>query len=92
LCGHVFVHRVLQCKMDSACFKEAVLDSLAWGESLNLLLAGSGILERNAEEILCEDLLPTEEKHDSHIVAESGLLHKSAAPEWRSRGRYQSGF
>ena len=35
---------------------------------------GHGIVERIAEEIRIKDLLPTEEKNDSLIVAESALL------------------
>ena len=47
----------------------------AWGfEPLNLVPVGHGIVERIAEEIRREDLLPTEEKNDSLIVAESALL------------------
>ena len=47
----------------------------AWGfEALNLVPVGHGIVERIAEEIRREDLLPTEEKNDSLIIAESALL------------------
>ena len=47
----------------------------AWGfESLNLVPVGHGIVERIAKEIRREDLLPTEEKNDSLIIAESALL------------------
>ena len=47
----------------------------AWGfEPLNLVPVGHGIVERIAEEIRREDLLPTEEKNDSLIIAESALL------------------
>jgi hypothetical protein len=38
----------------------------AWGfEALNLVPVGHGIVERIAEEIRREDLLPTEEKNDT---------------------------
>ena len=41
----------------------------AWGfEALNLVPVGHGIVERIAEEIRREDLLPTEEKNDSLII------------------------
>ena len=47
----------------------------AWGfEPLNLVPVGHGIVERIAEEIRRKDLLPTEERNDSLIVAESALL------------------
>ena len=47
----------------------------AWGfDALNLVPVGHGIVERIAEEIRREDLLPTEEKNDSLIIAESALL------------------
>jgi len=47
----------------------------AWGfEPLNLVPVGHGIVERIAEEIRRKDLLPTEEKNDSLIIAESALL------------------
>ena len=43
-------------------------------EPLNLVPVGHGIVERIAEEIRRKDLLPTEEKNDSLIIAESALL------------------
>jgi predicted nucleic acid-binding protein len=47
----------------------------AWGfEPLNLVPVGHGIVERIAEEIRRKDLLPTEEKNDALIIAESALL------------------
>ena len=47
----------------------------AWKfEPLNLVPVGHGIVERIAEEIRRKDLLPTEEKNDSLIIAESALL------------------
>jgi predicted nucleic acid-binding protein len=46
-----------------------------WGfEPLNLVPVGHGIVERIAEEIRRKDLLPTEEKNDSLIIAEAALL------------------
>ena len=53
----------------------ALLQLRAWGfQALNLVPVGHGIVERIAEEIRREDLLPTEEKNDSLIIAESALL------------------
>ena len=47
----------------------------AWGfEPLNLVPVGHGIVERIAEEIRRKDLLPTEEKNDSLIIAEAALI------------------
>ncbi len=43
-------------------------------EPLNLVPVGHGIVERIADEIRRKDLLPTEERNDSLIVAESALL------------------
>ena len=64
---------------ETECIRKTAFRALsqlrAWGfEPLNLVPVGHGIVERIAEEIRRKDLLPTEERNDSLIVAESALL------------------
>ena len=59
--------------------RKAALEALSrlqeWGfEPLNLVPVGHGIVERIADTLRHEDLLPTEELNDSLLLAESALM------------------
>ena len=64
---------------ETAKIRKAAFEALSrlqeWGfEPLNLVPVGHGIVERIADALRHEDMLPTEELNDSLLLAESALM------------------